>query len=266
MLPGHGSDFSRMNVPRTGSAARVRKLRIAACLGVAALLAAGCEKKKDAVAPPPPDVDVIQVEQRNVPIVKEWVATLNGFVNAQVRAQVAGYLVRQLYSNGAAVKKGQPLFQIDPRPYQASLDQAKADVEQGNGKLQQAQATLQQAQARLGKTEMDVARYTPLAKENAISQQELDDSVQANLAAKAQVAGANASIDAAKSAILAARAAVESAQLNLGFTNVISPIDGVAGINNAQIGDLVGPTSGALTTVSTIDPILVIFIPANRSI
>ena len=233
-------------------------------LAAGVILVAGCEKKKEVVAAPPPDVDVVQVEQRDVPITREWVATLNGLVNAQVRAQVPGYLVKQFYANGALVKKGDPLFQIDPRPYQATLDQAKAGVEQATGKLQQAQANLETAKARLGKTELDVARYTPLAKENAISRQELDDAVQANLAAKAQVAEANAGIDAARASIVAAKATVDTAQLNLGFTNVTSPVEGVAGINNAQIGDLVGPSTGPLTTVSTINPILVYFNPSEQ--
>jgi membrane fusion protein, multidrug efflux system len=277
MIPKVRPDKGRVKLPMTRAnrvvfsvagkppeAVSHRKIGVfCALLGV--LLAAGCEKKKEVVAAPaPPDVDVVAVEQRNVPIVKEWVATLNGLVNAQVRAQVSGYLLKQLYDNGAVVRKGQPLFQIDPRPYQAALDQAKAQVEQGKGKLQQAQANLQQAQARLGKTELDVKRYTPLAKENAISQQELDDAVQANLAAQGQVAAAMANIEAAKSSIVAAQAAVEGAQLNLGFTNVVSPVDGVAGINNAQVGDLVGPTTGALTAVSTINPILVLFNPSEQ--
>jgi membrane fusion protein (multidrug efflux system) len=142
------------------------------------------------------------------------------------------------------------LFQIDPKPFQAVLDQAKANLDQAKGNLQQ-------AQAKLGKTEMDVARYTPLAKESAISQQELDDAVQANLAAKAQV-------ETAKAAIEAARAAVDTAQLNLGFTSIVSPIDGVTAIATAQVGDLVGPQTPALTAVSTIDPILVNFTPSEQ--
>jgi RND family efflux transporter MFP subunit len=229
-----------------------------------ALLMAGCEKKKEVVAPPPPDVEVVQVEQRDVPISKEWVATMNGFINADVKAQVSGYLLKQLYANGAFVTKGQPMFQIDPRTFQASLDQAKAEVEQAQGKLQQAQANLEIAQARQGKTQLDVNRYTPLAKESAISQQELDDAVQANIGALAQIASSKAAIDAAKAQIVAAKAAVDTAKLNLGFTSIVSPVDGVAGINNAQIGDLVGPQSGALTTVSTVNPILVVFTPSEQ--
>jgi len=173
---------------------------------------------------------------------QEWVATLDGFVNAQIRAQVKGLLVRQDYTNGAFVSKETPLFEIDPRPFQAVLDQSNAN-------LAQAQANLERAQAALGKTEADVARYTPLAKESAISQQELDDSIQANLGAKAQV-------EQAKAAIESARAAVESAKLDLSFTKIVSPIDGVTGIATAQIGDFVNPQGEPLTTISTINPVL----------
>ncbi|HKM89160.1 MAG TPA: efflux RND transporter periplasmic adaptor subunit [Candidatus Acidoferrales bacterium] len=198
----------------------------------------------------PPDVEVVEVIQKDVPITKEWVATLNGLVNAQIRAQVTGILLKQEYTNGAVVKKGSPLFLIDPRPFQATLDQATAN-------LQQAKASLDKAKAQLGKTQLDVDRYTPLAKESAISQQELDDAVQANLAAKAQV-------EEAKAAIEAAQAAVESARLNLGFTSITSPIDGVTAISTAQVGDYVGPQSGTLTTVSTLNPILVNFTPSEQ--
>jgi membrane fusion protein (multidrug efflux system) len=216
---------------------------------LAALCLPGCGSKEQATLPPP-DVEVVEVVQRDVPITKDWVATLDGSVNAQIHAQVSGYLVRQEYSNGAFVRKGAPLFQIDPKPFEAVLDEARA-------KLDEAKGNLQQAQAKLGKTDMDVARYTPLAKESAISQQELDDAVQANLAAKAQV-------ESAKAAIEAARAAVDTAQLNLGFTKIVSPIDGVAAIATAQVGDLVGPQTPALTTVSTVDPILVDFTPSEQ--
>ena len=219
-------------------------IQVAITITLGSILSSGCGKMG---LPPagPPDVQVAEVIQKDVPITQGWVATLDGFVNAQVRAQVSGLLLKQEYANGAFVKRGAPLFQIDPRPFQAVLDQAK-------GNLQEAKAQLQQARARLGKTEIDVARYTPLAKESAISQQELDDAVQADLGAKAQVEGARANIDSAE-------AAVERAQLNLGFASITSPVDGVAAIANAQVGDLVGPQSPALTTVSTVDPILANF-------
>jgi membrane fusion protein (multidrug efflux system) len=209
----------------------------------------GCETKQQA-APGLPPVEFIQVIQKDVPVSKEWVATLDGFVNAQIRAQVKGLLVRQSYTNGAFVSKDSALFEIDPRPFQAALDQASANLEQ-------AKANLQRAEAQLGKTELDVTRYTPLAKESAISQQELDDAVQANLGAKAQV-------EQAKAAIASARAAEESAKLDLSFTKIVSPIDGVSAIATAQIGDFVSPPGDLLTTVSTINPILVNFTASEQ--
>ena len=216
----------------------------AAVLCIAAVMFPGCSKPEIPKAGPP-DVEVFQVEQKDVPVTREWVATLNGFVNAQIRAQVSGILLKQEYPDGAVVKKNQPLFLIDPRPFQASLDQARANLEQ-------AKANLQRAQAQAGKTQQDVDRYTPLAKESAISQQELDDAIQNNLAAKAQV-------EQARAAIASTQAAAENARLNLTFASITSPIDGVAAIATAQVGDLVGPSSPALTTVSTINPILAVF-------
>jgi membrane fusion protein (multidrug efflux system) len=210
---------------------------------------AGCETKQQAASAPTP-VEFVEVTQKDVPVTKVWVATLDGFVNAQIRAQVKGLLIKQNYTNGAFVQKASPLFEIDPRPFQATLDQATAN-------LDQAKANLQRAEAQLGKTKLDVARYTPLAKESAISQQELDDAVQANLAAQAQV-------EQGKAAIESARAAVESAKLDLSFTKIISPIDGIAAIATAQIGDFVSPPGEALTTVSTIDPILVNFTASEQ--
>jgi len=224
-------------------------LRFAAALWAVTSWLAGCETKQQA-ASAPPAVEFIQVVQKDVPVTKEWVATLDGFVNAQIRAQVKGLLIQQNYTNGAFVRKGSALFEIDPRPFQATLDQATAN-------LGQAKANLQRAQAQLGKTELDVARYTPLAKESAISQQELDDAVQGNLASKAQV-------EQGKAAIESARAAVESAKLDLSFANIVSPIDGVAAIATAQIGDFVSPPGEPLTTVSTIDPILVNFTASEQ--
>jgi membrane fusion protein, multidrug efflux system len=233
-----------------GACVMQRKLRFAAALlAVGIMMPIGCGKMG---LPPagPPDVEVVEVAQKDVPITKEWVATLDGLVNAQIRAQVTGLLLKQSYINGAFVRKGDPLFNIDPRPFQAALDQAK-------GNLSEAQASLAQARARLGKTQIDVTRYTPLAKESAISQQELDDAIQADLAAKAQVEGAQATI-------AGAQAAVEKAQLNLDFTRITSPVDGVAAIASAQVGDLVGPASPALTTVSTMNPILVNFTASEQ--
>ncbi len=229
----------------------VVRLCVGALLITAALSLVGCGNKEQAAPPPPPDVEVVEVAQKDVPITRDWVATLDGLVNAVVRAQVTGYLLKQNYNNGDFVRKGTQLFQIDPRPFQAALDQAKANLDIAKGNLAR-------AEAQLGKTEQDVARYTPLAKQQAISQQELDDAVQANLAAKAQVEANKAAIDTAK-------AAVDAAQLNLGFTGIDSPVDGITAIATAQVGDLVGPQSpNPLTTVSTVDPILVNFTPSEQ--
>ena len=227
------------------------------------LFGTGCEKKEARAAAGPLDVEVTDVVQRDVPISMEWVGTLDGLVNAQIHAEVTGYLIKQNYINGAFVRKGATLFQIDPRPFQAALSQSKGDLEQAKGQLAQAQGELQKSQAVLGKTELDVKRYTPLAKESAVSQQELDDAIQANLAAQAQVEANKAAIEAAKAKILAAEAAVETAKLNLSFTTITSPVDGVSSIATAQVGDLVGPQSGTLTTVSTVNPILVNFSPSE---
>jgi RND family efflux transporter MFP subunit len=248
-------------------------------LALAVLFNTGCEKKKESSTAGPPDVEVVEVEQRDVPITKEWVATLQGLINADVRSQVSGYVIKQNYANGSTVGKGASLFQIDPRPYQAALDQAKANMAQANGLLKQAQSALdeakanqQRAEASLGVTEINVKRYTPLAKEQAISQREMDDAIQANLGAQAQVAATKAAVADAlaaigtqMAAIESAQAAVETAQLNLGFTRIVSPIDGVAGIANAHVGDLVGPQNpNALVTVSTVDPILGQFAPSEH--
>lgn len=191
------------------------------------------------------DVEVVQVEQKDVPIFGEWIGTLDGFTNADVRAQVTGYLLRQGYQEGAFVQKGQLLFQIDPRPFQAALDQAE-------GQLAQSKATLANAEAVQGRTQLDVNRYTPLAREQAASQQDLDNAVQNNLAAKATV-------ETAKAQIQTFEAAVENAKINLEFTRLVAPIDGVAGQAQLQVGALVGPSSPPVTSVSTLDPVKVYF-------
>src|SRR3974377_416680 len=191
----------------------------------------GCRDKQRAAAPPPPVLGVAAVTKGDVPIYHEWIGSLDGLVNAQIRAQVTGYLLTQNYHEGDPIKKNDMLFEIDPRPFQAALDQAKG--------------LLAQAQARFGKTELDVKRYAPLVKDKAISQEEYDDAVQADLEAQA--------------AAVSEKAQVEQAQLNLDFTRITSPIDGIASIAKAQIGDLVGPATGELTTVSTIDPIKVYY-------
>src|SRR5580704_7870477 len=177
-----------------------------------------------------PSVEVVQVEQKDVPIYGEWIGTFDGLVNADVRAQVSGYLLKQGYQEGGFVKQGQLLFQIDPRPFQAALDQSQ-------GLLAQAKASLANAEAVQRRTELDVNRYVPLAKEQAASQQDLDNAVQNNLAAKATVATARAQIQSSE-------ASVETAKINLDFTRLIAPIDGIAGQAQLQVGALVNPSSG----------------------
>jgi membrane fusion protein (multidrug efflux system) len=181
-------------------------------------------------APPPPAVLVTEVIQKDVPISAEWVGTTVGFVNAKVMPRVQGYLLKQDYEDGANVKAGQPLFEIDDRPYKASLDQALGDL-----------AT---QRANLRKHQQDVGRYTPLAAQGAVSKQELDDAVQATRASEAQAQ--------------AAEAAVTNARLNLDWTKIYAPIDGVAGIAPVQVGDLVTPST-VLTTISQLDPMKVTF-------
>jgi RND family efflux transporter MFP subunit len=190
-----------------------------------------CGESKAAPVPPPPArVSVITVAPERIALSSEWIATLDGYVNAQIRPQVSGYLLKRNYEEGAAVHKGQVLFEIDRRPFESALAQAKAQ--------------LVEATAQLGKTERDLQRDRPLAEQRAIAQSQYDNDVQANLAAQG--------------AVESAKAAVETAQLNVGFTHVTSLIDGVAAIATAQIGDLVGPTT-LLTTVSQVDPIKAYF-------
>ena len=189
-------------------------------------------KGETASAPPPPSVqvEVATVIQKDVPIQMEWVGTTDGSNNALIRAQVGGYLMKRPYTEGSFVKKGDLLFQLDPSKFQTALDQALGD--------------LAKAQAQFMKTKQDVERDTPLAREGAVSQKELDDSIQAHAATKGSVA--------------AARAAVEQAKLNLSWTQIRAPIDGVVGIAKAQIGDLIDANS-ELTSMSTLDPIRVYF-------
>jgi RND family efflux transporter MFP subunit len=198
-------------------------------ISLATLCWIGCAKTQKAIAAAP-EVEVTPVVQRDVPTYTECIATLDGYVNAQIQPQVTGYLMKQNYTEGTVVHKGDVLFEIDPRPFEAALQQSKGQ--------------LAQSQAQLGKTKLDVARDTPLAKESAIPQAQLDNDVQANEAAKAMVAAAQAQVD--------------QAELNLGFTKVRSLISGVAGLAKGQIGDLVGPTT-ILTTVSQVEPIKAYF-------
>jgi membrane fusion protein (multidrug efflux system) len=194
-------------------------------------------------------------------------------VNAAIRSQATGYLLTQDYSEGSFVKKGQLLFQIDARPLQAAVDQARGQLAKANGQLALAQAQYQQSEAQLAsseanqrKAQFDENRYTPLAEQHAVTQQDLDNAVQNNISAKAQVKVATSQVEAAKAQIQAASAAVEAAKatleaanVNLGFTKLYSPIDGIAGNAQIQIGNLVSPASDAVTTVSTLDPIKITF-------
>jgi RND family efflux transporter MFP subunit len=226
-----------------------RKLWIAGALFLVVIgIVIGATRPKHTSASQPgaaPVVEIVQVEQKDVPIYGEWIGTLDGFTNADVKAQVTGYLMRQGYQEGAFVNKGQLLFEIDPRPFQAALDQAQ-------GQLAQATAALANAEAVQGRTELDVNRYTPLAREQAASQQDLDNAVQNNLAAKATVATAKAQIKSAE-------AAVETAKINLDFTRLVAPIEGIAGQAQLQVGALVNLSSPPVTAVSTVDPIKVYF-------
>jgi RND family efflux transporter MFP subunit len=190
----------------------------------------GCGRTQAAAPSPPPEVRVAPVAQQDVPVYSEWVATLDGYVNAEIRPQVSGYIIKQNYKEGSLVRKGQVLFEIDPRPFKAALDRAKGD--------------LAQAEAQLGKSALDVERDTPLAKARAIAQSQLDNEIQAKL-------GAQAAIESNK-------AIVEQAELNLEWTKVTSLIDGIAGIAQVQVGNLVGLNS-VLTSVSQVDPIKAYF-------
>jgi len=192
----------------------------------------GCSNSKvqASATPPPPVVEVSPVIERDVPVQGEWVGTLEGFVNAQIQPQVSGYLIRQDYHEGEVVKKGQLLFEIDPRPFQAAVDQAKGQ--------------LAQAEAQMANADINVKRDVPEAEAHAIPQSQLDTDTQ--------------SLRAAKAAVEADHAAVEQAALNLGYTKVISLIDGIAGITQVQVGNLV-VQSTVLTAVSQVNPIKVYF-------
>ena len=278
--------------------ARARGLVFVFLLGVIATAGAGCGDSRAAAPALIPVVKVEPVVERDVPISVEYVGTLVGYINAQIRARVAGHLMSQNYTEGSLVKAGDVLFQVDPRPFQASLDQAEANLLQAESQLSQAkaqvsasqaqveqalaevaqhEAQVQKAEADQRRTELDVGRYTPLAERGSVSQQELDNAVQNNLANIASVASARASVQNARAKvsnsraalqkaqadvkaqeanIAAARASLANAKLDLGYTRVLAPISGVAGFRVANIGDYVGPSDQQpLTTVSQVDPI-----------
>ena len=252
-------------------------------------------------APRPQDVQVVTVEQRDVPVYSEWIGSTDGSVNAEIKAQVTGYLLHQIYKEGAFVKKGELLFEIDSKPFQAALDQAnakvmqyqgqlaqatsqisqaEAQVAQANSQLLQAQAQLAQNQANQVKTQLDADRESKLIESGVVSRQEYDNAMQANLVAKAQVKAAEAGVEASRAQLTqakaqvnttkasvtaangqleTAKAEVNTAIFNLGLTKIVAPIDGIAGIAQAQVGNLVSPASAALTTISAVDPIKVYF-------
>lgn len=201
------------------------------------MLIAACGKTEQAAAPAPPIVEVIEVVQKDVPIYQQWVGSLDGMVNARILAQVSGYLIKQHYQEGQPIKKGQLLYEIDPKIFQTTLDGARAN--------------LVRQEAVLKTAKLDLERVERLLPEKAVSVRDRDNAVGREASAQAEV--------------FAAKAAVESAQLQLGFTKIVSPIDGVAGISKAQLGNLVGPGSAnaELTTVSQLDPIKA-FIPLSE--
>jgi RND family efflux transporter MFP subunit len=232
VLPASGASRTTLQPALTHTKATLPTFILMVALGICA---SSCNRGRAATATPTPEVEVATVEQRDVPVYSEWVATLDGYVNAQIRPQVSGYIIKQNYIEGSLVRKGQVLFEIDPRPFTAALDRAKGD--------------LAQAQAQLGKSTLDVERDTPLAEARAIAKSQLDNEVQAKLGAQA--------------AVESGRAAMEQAALNLEWTKVTSLLDGIAGIAQVQIGNLVGANS-VLTSVSQVEPIKAYFPISER--
>jgi RND family efflux transporter MFP subunit len=208
-----------------------RKSVFACILWIVPILAlAGCGRSQAAAKLPAPEAIIASPIKQDVAIQSEWVATLDGYVNAEIRPQVSGYIISQIYKEGTVVRKGQVLFEIDPRPFQAVLDRAKGE--------------LAQAEAQLSKSAIDVERDTPLVAQKAVPKEKLDNEIQAKRAGEA--------------AVISAKAAVERAELDLGWTKVTSLVDGLAGIAEVQMGNLVGP-SVRLTSVSQVDPVKVYF-------
>ncbi len=205
----------------------------------AAFFSAACQRQDASQAPPPPpEVLVAEAATRDVPVYREWTGSLDGSENAEIRARVTGYLTRRDYQEGGLVKKGDLLFEIDPRPFQAALAEAKSQLDQGKAVQLASQATYD--------------RNKQLFDKKVISEQEFTNTTQSNEANIAKVDALQASVD--------------QAQINLNFCNIASPVEGIAGIAQAQVGDLVGTSSGTapLTTVSTVNPIKVIF-PVSES-
>jgi membrane fusion protein (multidrug efflux system) len=225
MVPSKSRRPERVTVARVALA-----VFLAGGAGVSA-----CGKKKEAPPPPPPEVVVAPVTQKDVPVFGEWIGSLDGFVNAEIRPQIEGYLLRLVYREGTLVHAGETLFEIDPRQFRATYNQAKAALEQNEATLANAKTT--------------TARYRPLAAEKAISQQELDDAETRELTAQANTESA--------------RAALEKAKLDLDWTKIVSPIEGIAGVAKSQVGDLVNRQT-VMTTVSQVDPIKVYFNPSEQ--
>jgi len=215
---------------KKSSSLYIKHFHPAVLLSTLVIFLAACEKKEAAAPPSPPDVKVVDVVQQDVPIYSEWVAQLNGDTNAQIMPKIQGYVLKQNYKDGFPVQTGQLLFEIDPRPFEASLDEAKAQMAL--------------AAANLARAQTDRARDEPLAAQNAIPLKQLDNDISAEAAGKAQVK--------------AAEAMIEQAKLNLDWTKVYAPISGIAGVATAQVGDLVGPTS-KMTTISNVNPIRAYF-------
>jgi membrane fusion protein, multidrug efflux system len=236
--------------PASVTAVPTHKALMSVCIATVLLfgtaLLSGCGNKNTSAAGPPPPmpVTVVKIQPTDVSLTGEWVGTLDGYVNAQIQPQAAGYLIKQNYKEGAQVSKGQVLFEIDPRPFQTALDQAK-------GQLAQAKGQVQQAQAQLGLAVINVNRDTPLAEARAIAQSQLDNDTQ-------QKAQSEATVQSARASVAAAEAAVANAELNLGFTHVRSLITGIAGQATVQVGNLVN-TQSVLTSVSQLDPIKAYF-------
>jgi membrane fusion protein (multidrug efflux system) len=220
-------EATRVGASELGQRTSFKRLTLVVFLSVGLLFVTGCSRKPAQAPPNAPEVLVTTVAPQDVPRVLERVATLDGFINANINAQVQGYIVSRVYQEGSVVKKGDLLFQIDPRPFEAALAQAKG--------------TLAKDKANQVKSDADEKRALDLFKKKVISDQERDTAI-----AAAQAGRANIEAD---------EAAVKTAELNLGYTKIIAPIDGVAGFANNQVGDLVGPSTGPLTTVSQIDPI-----------
>jgi RND family efflux transporter MFP subunit len=250
--------LSRLFPLRVRNIFRSRALKFALTVCLASFILAGCQQKAAISPGGPPEVSVVAVIQKDIPLTSDWVASLDGYVNAQIQPQVSGYLIRQNYREGSFVHKDDVLFEIDPRPFQAVLDQVKGQLAQARAQVRQAEGKLAQDQAQLVLAQINVKRDTPLADARAIPHSQLDTEVQTQSTVEALLKTDQAGIVSAEAAIESAEANVRAAELNLGFTKVLSLVDGVAGLATVQIGNLVSPTA-VLTTVSQVDPIKAYF-------